>query len=297
MSDSAAAPGSNFIRSIVEADLGAGRYATRRWAGRPGFAVEQRQGLPDTARIRTRFPPEPNGYPHIGHAKSIFLNFELAREFGGRCHLRYDDTNPSKEEQEYVDAISDAVRWLGLRMERRARVEPVLRERLLRTPVHLRAEPDRGRPRLRRLAVRRGDPRQPRHADLAGARLALSRPRAAREPARCFREMRGGVHAEGTQLLRARIDMALAQPEPARPGAVPDPLRRAPPHRQRLVYLSDVRLRASDLGRAREHHPLALHARVRGPPPAVRLAARAPERTAVSSTGHCRSRSSSRDST
>jgi glutaminyl-tRNA synthetase len=64
-------------------------------------------------KIRTRFPPEPNGYLHIGHAKSICLNFGLARDYGGACHLRFDDTNPEKEEQEYVDSIIDAVRWLG----------------------------------------------------------------------------------------------------------------------------------------------------------------------------------------
>src|SRR5213595_3588369 len=82
---------SNFIRQIVEADLAAGRYSS----------------------VRTRFPPEPNGYLHYGHAKSICLNFGLARDYGGVCHLRFDDTNPEKEEQEYVDAIVDAVKWLG----------------------------------------------------------------------------------------------------------------------------------------------------------------------------------------
>src|SRR5512140_2184422 len=83
--------GRDFIRDIVQADLDAKRHAT----------------------IVTRFPPEPNGYLHVGHAKSICLNFGIAEEFGGRCHLRFDDTNPTKEEQEYIDAIEADVRWLG----------------------------------------------------------------------------------------------------------------------------------------------------------------------------------------
>ena len=83
--------GQDFIRDIVRADLDAGRHKA----------------------IVTRFPPEPNGYLHIGHAKSICLNFGVAQEFGGRCNLRFDDTNPTKEEQEYIDAIERDVRWLG----------------------------------------------------------------------------------------------------------------------------------------------------------------------------------------
>ena len=83
--------GRDFIRDIVAADLAAGKHTG----------------------VVTRFPPEPNGYLHLGHAKSIFLNFGLAQEFGGRCHLRFDDTNPAKEEQEYIDAIERDVRWLG----------------------------------------------------------------------------------------------------------------------------------------------------------------------------------------
>ncbi len=81
----------DFIRDIVKADLDAGRVT----------------------EVVTRFPPEPNGYLHIGHAKSICLNFGIAEEFGGRCNLRFDDTNPAKEEQEYIDAIERDVRWLG----------------------------------------------------------------------------------------------------------------------------------------------------------------------------------------
>ncbi len=106
-------PGSNFLRQIVERDLAEGTYAGRRFAGSPGDAAHHAAGDIDAARIRTRFPPEPNGYLHIGHAKSITLNFGLAADYGGICHLRFDDTNPEKEEQEYVDGILDAVRWLG----------------------------------------------------------------------------------------------------------------------------------------------------------------------------------------
>ena len=104
---------SNFLRQIIDADLAQGTHANNRWAGTPGDAAHQQAGALDPARIRTRFPPEPNGYLHVGHAKSICLNFGLARDYGGVCHLRFDDTNPEKEEQEYVDAIIDAVHWLG----------------------------------------------------------------------------------------------------------------------------------------------------------------------------------------
>src|SRR6202035_6060190 len=83
--------GHDFIRDIIQSDLDSKRHAG----------------------VVTRFPPEPNGYLHIGHAKAIYLNFGVAQEFGGRCHLRFDDTNPTKEEQEYVDAIERDLKWLG----------------------------------------------------------------------------------------------------------------------------------------------------------------------------------------
>jgi len=103
---------SHFLRQIIEKDLAAGRYAQRHWGGSPGDATHHAAGAVDAAKIRTRFPPEPNGYLHIGHAKSICLNFGLARDYGGVCHLRFDDTNPEKENLEYVESIRDAVEWL-----------------------------------------------------------------------------------------------------------------------------------------------------------------------------------------
>jgi glutaminyl-tRNA synthetase len=111
--DADAHKSSNFLRQIIERDLESGTYASRRFAGSPGDAKHHACAPPDSARVRTRFPPEPNGYLHIGHAKSICLNFGLARDYGGACHLRFDDTNPEAEDQEYVDSIMDSVRWLG----------------------------------------------------------------------------------------------------------------------------------------------------------------------------------------
>jgi glutaminyl-tRNA synthetase len=104
---------SNFLRQIIDKDLAEGTYTSRHWGGSPGDAAHHAAGPLDTAKVRLRFPPEPNGYLHVGHAKSICLNFGLARDYGGVCHLRFDDTNPEKEDTEYVNAIIDAVQWLG----------------------------------------------------------------------------------------------------------------------------------------------------------------------------------------
>lgn len=97
---SAAAPATNFIRNIVDADLAANKCFTRMWAGKPGIAGDHAKGQIDAAKIRTCFPPELNGYLRIGHAKSICLNFGRARDYGGRCHLGFDDTNPATEAKE-----------------------------------------------------------------------------------------------------------------------------------------------------------------------------------------------------
>jgi glutaminyl-tRNA synthetase len=107
----------NFIRNIIEKNLEANLYVEKKWSGQPGPSYAHKDAAIDTAKIRTRFPPEPNGYLHFGHAKSIILNFTLAQDFNGRCHLRFDDTNPEKENEEYVKSIIDSVHWLGYKFE------------------------------------------------------------------------------------------------------------------------------------------------------------------------------------
>ena len=113
MNDNKNTPPTNFIRNIIDKNLAADLYATKTWAGQPGPSKTHKNASTDAAKIRTRFPPEPNGYLHFGHAKSIILNFSLAQDYGGRCHLRFDDTNPEKESDEYVKSIIESVHWLG----------------------------------------------------------------------------------------------------------------------------------------------------------------------------------------
>ncbi|MDM4765910.1 glutamine--tRNA ligase/YqeY domain fusion protein [Pelomonas sp. SE-A7] len=197
----------NFLRAIIERDLEAGLTQGRKFAGTPGDAAHHEAGQLDPARIRTRFPPEPNGYLHIGHAKSICLNFGLARDYGGICHLRFDDTNPEKEEQEYVDAIKEMVAWLGWDWDTGGtshlffasnyfdfmyRAAEYLIEQGLayvdeQTPEEMRAN--------------RGDFTTPGKDSPFRARMPA-------ENLARFREMRDGKHADGAMILRARIDMA-----------------------------------------------------------------------------------------
>ena len=205
----------NFLRHVIENDLAQGTYQSRRWGGSPGDGAHHAAGAPDPARIRTRFPPEPNGYLHIGHAKSIWLNFSLAREYGGVCHLRFDDTNPEKEDQEYVDSIREAIRWLGYDhhlADDPAR--PGIRQPheyfasdyfdfMHRAAVYLieagLAYVDEQTP--DEMRINRGDFNTP----------GKNSPWRERSPAQNlarFAEMRAGQHPDGSMVLRAKIDMA-----------------------------------------------------------------------------------------
>jgi glutaminyl-tRNA synthetase len=171
---------SDFIRQIVRADLASGRHAA----------------------IRTRFPPEPNGYLHIGHAKAICLDFGLAEEFGGLCNLRLDDTNPAKEDPEYVRAIQEDVRWLGFDWHELRHASDYF------DVFHLAAEK----------LIRQGDAyvcdlsadqvREYRGTLTEPGRDSPYRDRGVEENLELFRRMRAGEFADGSRTLRARIDMA-----------------------------------------------------------------------------------------
>jgi len=173
--------GRDFIRDIVAADLASGRHKT----------------------VVTRFPPEPNGYLHIGHAKSICLNFGIAEEFGGRCHLRFDDTNPTKEEQEYIDAIERDVRWLGFDWGKHLYHASDYFEQLYAWAEHLiRAGKayvdDQSQDEIR---INRGTLTEP-------GRNSPFRDRSVEESLDLFRRMRAGEFPNGARVLRAKIDMA-----------------------------------------------------------------------------------------
>ena len=176
---------SNFIRNLIDADLAAGKYAS----------------------VRTRFPPEPNGYLHFGHAKSICLNFGLARDYGGACHLRFDDTNPEKEEQEYVDAIIDAVHWLGYSWENEWGKNQFFAsnyfqqmydfaEKLIEAG-HAYVDSQSAE----EMRANRGTLTEP-------GKPSPFRDRSVAENLDLFRRMKAGEFPDGTHVLRARVDMA-----------------------------------------------------------------------------------------
>ena len=198
---------SNFLRQIIERDLARGTYSGRHFAGTPGDGTHHAAGPADPARIRTRFPPEPNGYLHIGHAKSICVNFGLARDYGGVCHMRFDDTNPEKEEQEFVDGILDAVHWLGFDWNangtRHLYHASDYFDFMYRAAVYLvetgHAYVDEQTP--EQMRENRGDFGKPGLA-------SPFRQRSPEENLARLRAMRAGELADGAAVLRARIDMA-----------------------------------------------------------------------------------------
>jgi len=187
---------SNFLRGIIEADQQSGKYAGR----------VDRQGavLPS---VITRFPPEPNGYLHIGHAKSICLNFGLARDYGGRCHLRFDDTNPTKEEQEYVDTIIDSVEWLGFSWKDAQGEHKYFASdhfdlmyemaEWLVSAGHAYVDSQSAD----EMAANRGSFSEP-------GKNSRFRDRSADESLDLLRKMKAGMFKDGEHVLRAKIDMA-----------------------------------------------------------------------------------------
>ena len=177
----AAAPPVDFIRAIVDEDLAAGRHH---------------------GRVATRFPPEPNGYLHIGHAKSICLNFGVAEERGGVCNLRFDDTNPTKEDVEYVDSIREDVAWLGFAWAAERYASDYF-ERLYQFAVELIKQ---GRAYVDSLSA--DEIRAYRGTLTEPGRNSPYRDRPAAESLDLFARMRSGEFADGTHVLRAKIDMA-----------------------------------------------------------------------------------------
>ena len=173
---------SHFIRDAVLEDNASGRFG---------------------GKVVTRFPPEPNGYLHIGHAKAICLDFGLAEEFGGRCHLRFDDTNPTKESQEYVDAIMRDVRWLGFDWGRHLHHASDYFEQLYEWAIQLIKA---GKAYVDDLSA--DEIREYRGTLTAPGRESPWRNRSVEENLDLFRRMRAGEFEDGAKTLRAKIDMA-----------------------------------------------------------------------------------------
>ena len=194
----------NFIEKIIEDDLKNGR-------------------VPEGG-IVTRFPPEPNGYLHIGHIKSICLNFSLADKYHGRCHLRLDDTNPAKEENEYIDAIKDDIRWLGFDWGEHEYYASDYYDQLYEIAVRLIRE---GKAYVDSLSAEqmkeyRGTLTEP-------GRNSPDRGRSIEENLRLFEEMRQGLHPEGSYTLRDRHGQS--EHESSRPGTVQDKVCHPSAHR------------------------------------------------------------------
>ena len=172
----------DFVRQIVADDL-----KTNKWQG----------------RVNTRFPPEPNGYLHIGHAKSICLNFGIAEEFGGKCNLRFDDTNPEKEEQEYIDSIIEDVRWLGWDWQERLYFASDYFEQMYQWAVEL---VKNGKAYVCDLTA--DEVTQYRGTLVTPGKNCPYRDRSVEENLDLFTRMRNGEFPDGSRTLRAKIDMS-----------------------------------------------------------------------------------------
>lgn len=174
--------GSDFVRAQISTDIAAGR---------------------NEGRVHTRFPPEPNGYLHIGHAKSINLNFGLAEEYGGKCNLRFDDTNPEREEVEYIESIKEDIRWLGFDWEDRLFFASDYFGKLYEYAERLISQGDAYVDSLSPEEIReyRGTPTEP-------GKNSPYRGRTEEESLDLFRRMRRGEFADGEHVLRAKIDMS-----------------------------------------------------------------------------------------
>jgi glutaminyl-tRNA synthetase len=182
MSHEAPAPAANFIRNLIDEHRAAGK-----WGG----------------RVETRFPPEPNGYLHLGHAKSIFLNFGLARDYGGVCHLRFDDTNPEKEEQEYVDAIIESVKWLGFDWGKHLYFASNYFDTMYACAEYLIQS---GHAYVDSLSAEQM--REYRGTLTEPGKDSPYRSRSVEENLGLFRSMKAGEFPDGAHVLRAKIDMA-----------------------------------------------------------------------------------------
>ena len=206
----------DFIRDRIRADLQEGKVQA----------------------IQTRFPPEPNGYLHIGHAKAITLSFSVAKEFGGKCNLRMDDTNPEKEAQEYVDAIQEDVRWLGFEWDAMVYASDYFgqlfewAEELIRKGLAYVDDQS-----AEEMATGRGTAHSP------GTNSPF-RDRSVDENLDLFRRMKAGEFADGEKVLRAKIDMAHPNINLRDPTMYRVRNLAPPSHRRRVVHLPDVRLGA-----------------------------------------------------
>jgi glutaminyl-tRNA synthetase len=193
----------HFIRNVVEADLAKGTNASRTWGGKPGPAAVHAGAPPDPAKIRTRFPPEPNGYLHYGHAKSICLNFGLPLLYNGRCHMRFDDTNPVTEDTEYVDSIMDAVKWLGFDWGEHLYYASDYFDALY---AFAEAFIEHGLAYVDSLSA--GEMREFRGTLTETGRESPYRARPVAENLDLFRRMKAGDFPDGTHVLRLKIDMS-----------------------------------------------------------------------------------------